>query len=322
MKEECRKGRALRGFTLIELLVVLAVIGLLVSLLLPAVQAAREAARRAQCSSNMRQLGLALNSYLASWSVLPMGSGSREYSMLTALLPHLEQMPLYNSINFNFDAVPFGADACNQTAVQHQVTAFLCPSDGSAYPAWVGPTNYAANGGYGIRDYGVNGPFVDRAISGSDQAIGPAAIPDGLSQTAAMSEWAWTDRRLSQDRDRLTAIFALGYNAVPGQFDQFAADCRRVNPATATVSVGKVCVWNWGEYGGTLLNHALPPNSPNCNGGSQDEAIFSAGSRHTGGVNALFLDGHLTFVRDSIALATWRALGTRAGREVVSASEF
>jgi prepilin-type N-terminal cleavage/methylation domain-containing protein/prepilin-type processing-associated H-X9-DG protein len=94
-----------RGFTLIELLVVISIIGVLIALLLPAVQGAREAGRAAQCKNNLKQLGIAIQSYHTAKNVLPMSSTAgvghgNNHSVFTLILPYLEQQPIYGAYNF------------------------------------------------------------------------------------------------------------------------------------------------------------------------------------------------------------------------------
>jgi prepilin-type N-terminal cleavage/methylation domain-containing protein/prepilin-type processing-associated H-X9-DG protein len=199
-----------RGFTLIELLVVIAIIAVLIALLLPAVQSAREAARRAQCTNNLKQLGLAAHNYISINNVYPSQSiqntttWSWEPSWVAAILPMMEQTPIYNAINFNLPMLEIGfvsmvatGGTANSTAGLATILSLLCPSESLSHPISFGgdwaQTNYAGNyGGPGMIT-SCNGIIVpskgDQFVSSPN--LGPvsiAAVVDGTSNTAMFSE--------------------------------------------------------------------------------------------------------------------------------------
>ena len=160
--------RMRRGFTLIELLVVIAIIAVLIALLLPAVQAAREAARRAQCTNNLKQIGLALHNYHQANNSFPPGhsqsasvpgfqnayAGWTEWSPQAMMLGYMEQTPAYNSINFAFcGGFSYGA-YCNVTVFNMTIASFMCPSDaqvnkgGPPNNTPAGPAAWGGNSAY------------------------------------------------------------------------------------------------------------------------------------------------------------------------------
>ncbi|MHC5537292.1 DUF1559 family PulG-like putative transporter [Singulisphaera rosea] len=290
-----------RGFTLIEVLVVLFVVGVLVALLLPAVQAAREAGRRAQCTNNLRQIGLGLTSYATASGVYPSSIGL--YSPLARLLPYVDQVNIYNAINFD-DKI------FEKTLQRITVDTFLCPSDSLSWSK-PGRSNYGLNAGFGGFS---NGPFsCDPQIFGR---VGFPAVTDGLSNTAFASEWlsgvAFPDRAGRRSVYQTPVVLIK-----PAEFEKFADECKSLDPKSAQIN-GVFLGQTWAKpgFGYSLYNHILSPDENSCTNGTLTlQGAWTAASSH-GGTNVAFGDGHVKFVSESITQPIWRAIGTMNGQEI------
>ena len=326
-----------RGFTLIELLVVIAIIGVLIGLLLPAVQAAREAARRAQCTNNLKQIGLAMHNYESAIGTFPLGRvatnyngvwdyTSYSYSQLARILPFMEQTQLGTALNFN---LPW-SDPSNTTVITTRINSLICPSDpAGAVPANLAPTSYRGNEGsqlpmwYGPSD--VN-PVVNGAMPAPDGvfysnfAYRIAEIPDGLSNTAAFSEHLMGDFSQTIATDKTDTFQPGTFPATP---DEALAQCKAV-VVTNLAQQGYSNIgapWAYGYHSTTSYWHSATPGSRSCMFPPR-RIMTTANSQHSGGVNLLMADGSVRFAKNSVALATWRAIGTRNGGEVISGTDF
>jgi prepilin-type processing-associated H-X9-DG protein len=299
-----------RALTLVELLVILAIVAVMAALLLPAVQAARESSRRLQCTSNLRQVALALHHYESAYRVLP-ATAFANYSFHVPLLPYLEQSAIYDQIDWSVNAMDYDGPL-NRV----RVAVFECPSDDSRrrVPPLMAATNFYGNWGSGAQRYGNNGAFCYRSDFAGYRAFMPlAAITDGLSETAMMAEVAASDRTLRSP----SVVWETRRLTAPNELDEFAAACKAAPFATLSQkprSVQRGRPWLACHAISNLYNHVLPPNSPTCsNGGFFAYGALSSSSFHGPTVNVAMADGSIRSIADSIEIAVWRTIGSRAG---------
>lgn len=303
-----------RGFTLVELLIVITIIGILLSLLLPAVQSAREAARRTHCSSNMRQLGIALHLFhdvhqvfpASGWTKAGAGNPQGKYAGWRALtLPYIEQENLQRIYDFNVNwwegtnptaaGIPVLTYQCPSTPMRKSVLSAIAhhPRPAMTFPVPIAPTDYEAI--MGVK------PSIDPAIYDStnrfsvmhrNSSVSFGGILDGSSQTVAVVECAGRPLtyRVHRERWDIENDQGIGWADSEGPFslDGAAADGSSEN----------------GPYAMNKRNDNEPY------------------SFHPGGGNFLFADAHVGFLNEQIHIKTMAALCTRSAGEIVSSADY
>jgi prepilin-type N-terminal cleavage/methylation domain-containing protein/prepilin-type processing-associated H-X9-DG protein len=378
MSSSLRRTKTDRGFTLIELLVVIAIIAVLIALLLPAVQAAREAARRAQCTNNLKQIGLAMHNYhdqmgsyppgcipapTANGAGSPWATSATDLCWRAMILPQMEGNTVFNAVNLSIGTSAALADSGHFITVWNTTfNSWLCPSDGKngngRLPAntpagqW---TNVPLDPSTGTTSITV--PVSNYAGSFGDNYAGGVLCSPGLIWETPWNGTPAAGRpRIGWNGYWGTAFgapdgFTMGGGAMRGYFDyrstQAPPNIAAITDGTSnTIMAGEVLpsaaadsnFWFFnGAYAGTTVPlgwnaNTVPPEAANCLGQWQNTTApngcrYSAAAKgfvslHPGGSNMLFGDGSVRFLKNSINLVTYCALGSRAGGEVVSSDAY
>lgn len=294
-------SRPRKGFTLIELLVVIAIIAILVALLLPAVQQAREAARRAQCKSNLKQIGIAMHNYHEVHRTLPPGfigadlatrtpniNGMNSFGWGTFILPMLDQGTLYKELNTKVSLLDPVNNPATAAPTQRFLNVYRCPSD-PAPEVWnlddesgnflitLSSSNYVGH-------FGTSG-LEDCELMPNQQCLG-----DGVFYHNSVTRF-----RDFSDGQSSTLVAGERRSGDPGDFNSTWVGA----PANGEEALARI-----------LGIADLTPNHENAH-------LDDFSSSHTGGCHMLAGDGAVHFLSTNIDDGVWKSLATRKGDELV-----
>ena len=307
------------GFTLVELLVVIAIIAILIGLLLPAVQKVRQAADRASCGNNLHQLAIAMLAYHDTAKQFPVG----QYNYLESntpsnwiracwvhfLLPYIEQNNLYQVYNATAGTSGYVLNAPGKDAV---IRTLICPSDGNSPKTKTIDTNGTSAGtqmqGMHVNYVGCagNGWSISGTNYGGFGAGGSANVLTGMFYVQSQTKLGGITDGTSNTM-MLSEILVVpddGANDLRGRYNNSWTG----NNLFTTVYPPNTTVPDVQHYQGVNTVFA-----PTTRSGTNNN--MSARSNHTNGVNAVFADGSVRFVPNSINLAIYQAVSTIAGGE-------